>query len=190
MSESAGESVTRLLHEWREGDTSALERLIPHVYDHLHRLASRSFSREANALTLQPTALVNELFLRMLKSDISLQDRAHFFAVCAKVMRAILIDHARTRQRLKRGGEFVRVTLSFEPASTEPDIGIFELNDALERLKEIDPRMVEIVEMHYFGGLTHEEIAETVQISPSTVFRDLRMAKAWLKKDLSRPAGS
>ena len=184
MGDESSEVLTKLIHAWRGGDASALDELVPHVYQQLHHLASRSFSREANNITLQPTALINELFLRIMKSDINLQDRAHFFAVCAKVMRAILIDHARGRQRQKRGGNLVRVTLSFEPVTPTPDTGIFELNDALDRLKELDPRLVDVVEMHYFGGLTHDEIAETLQISAATVYRDLRMAKAWLKKEL------
>ena len=158
--------------------------LFERVYDALRALARRHFARQSASSTLQPTALINELFLRMIKSDLNVQDRAHFFAVGAKVMRAILIDHARSRHRVKRGGDLVRVTLSFEPATPAPELGIFELNDALDRLKEIDPRMVEVLEMHYFGGLTHEEIADTLEISPATVYRDLRMAKAWIKKEL------
>ncbi len=186
MRQSSPEVVTGLLHAWRSGDSDALESLVPLIYDQLHRMARHSFAREANQVTLQPTALINELFLRMLKSDMRLENRTHFFAVCSKVMRAILVDHARARQRAKRGGDFTHVTLQMEPASPGSAFEFHELNDVLDRLKENDPRLLEVVEMHYFGGLTHDEIALALRISPATVYRDLKLSKAWIRKELKQ----
>ncbi|MCW5965127.1 MAG: sigma-70 family RNA polymerase sigma factor [Bryobacterales bacterium] len=189
MRQPSPEVVTGLLQAWRGGDGDALESLVPLIYDQLHRMARHSFAKEENQVTLQPTALINELFVRMLKSDVQVENRLHFFAVCAKVMRAILVDHARSRQRAKRGGDFTRVTLQMEPVSPSGGYEFQDLNEVLDRLKENDPRLLEVVEMHYFGGLTHEEIAETLAISPATVYRDLKMAKAWIRKELKESRG-
>lgn len=189
MRQTSPEAVTSLLSAWRGGDAGALEALIPLIYDQLHRIASHSFSKESNQLTLQPTALINELFLRILKSDVRVENRVHFFAVCARVMRAILVDHARSRNRSKRGGQFARVTLQMDPAAASTGFEFEELNEVLDRLKENDPRLLEVVEMHYFGGLTHDEIAEALAISPATVYRDLKLAKAWIRKEMKASAG-
>ncbi len=190
MRQPSSEAVTGLLNDWRKGDARALETLLPLVYDQLHRIASRAFANESNQLTLQPTALINELFLRMLKSDVRVENRVHFFAICARVMRAILVDHARSRHRAKRGGELTRVTLQMEPAAASTGFEFEELNQVLDRLKENDPRLLEVVEMHYFGGLTHEEIANALHVSPATVYRDLKLAKAWIGKELRLAAPS
>ncbi|MCU0228147.1 MAG: ECF-type sigma factor [Bryobacterales bacterium] len=190
MRQPPQETVTGLLHAWRHGDAQALESLLPLIYDQLHRIASHAFARESNQVTLQPTALINELFVRMLKSDIRVENRVHFFAICARVMRAILVDHARLRNRAKRGGEFTRVTLHVDPAAASTGLEFEELNQVLDRLKDNDPRLLEVVEMHYFGGLTHEEIASALTVSPATVYRDLKLAKAWIRKELKLAAKS
>jgi RNA polymerase sigma-70 factor, ECF subfamily len=174
-------AVTELLASWREGDERARDRLIPVLYDELHRLAERSLRGERPDHTLQATALVNEAYLRLVGADVPWEDRAHFLAVAARVMRRILVDHARGRSRHKRGGDFARVTLDESLAATPdraPDI--LALDEALERLAAHDARKARVVELHYFGGLRHDEVARVLEISLATVDRDLRLARAWL----------
>jgi len=188
LQENAG--VTALLAEWRSGNHQALERLTPLVYEELKRLAERMFRRESAGHTLQPTALVNEAFEALVNMDVSWQDRTHFFALSARLMRRILVNHANARHALKRGGHDARVTLTDEctPPVGGPDADILALDAALTRLAAQDARCADVIELHYFGGLTYPEIASALGISPSTVHEDLRDAKAWLLHQLAGEA--
>ena len=179
--------VTQLLLAWSAGDQEALHRLTPIVYQELHRLAAVYMSRERNDHTLQPTALVNEVFLRLVDlHGVGWRDRAHFLAVAARTMRRILVDFARARGYQKRSGGGERVVLNESLAmAEEPGADLVALDDALNRLAAIDQRKSQIVELRYFGGLRVEETAEALQISPETVMRDWRAAKAWLHLQLN-----
>lgn len=180
------DDVTELLIEWGQGDKAALERLTPLIYDEIRRIAHRYVQRERIGQTLQTTALVNEAYLRLAgSSNIAWQNRNHFFAVTAQVMRHILIDHARRRNYVKHGGEAQRV--GFEAADKESDVmsesratELLSLDEALLELAKIDARKSQVVELRYFGGLSIEETAEVLKVSPMTVRRDWRTAKAWL----------
>jgi RNA polymerase sigma factor (TIGR02999 family) len=190
MSAQSGDAragdVTKLLRAWSEGDQGALERLTPIVYDELHRLARRYMKRERPGHSLQTTALVNEAYMRLADyRRMQWQDRAHFFAASAQVMRRILVEYAR-RHNLKRGGGVQHVSLE-EAAMLGGDEGadLVALDDAMHMLARIDPRKVQVVEMRFFGGLTVEETAEVLKISPKTVKRDWRVAKAWLYRELT-----
>jgi len=177
--------VTDLLLAWGRGDESAFDRLIPLVHVELRRLARR-YMRGANHQTLQTTVLVNEAYLRLVDLDrVRWQDRAHFFAMAARLMRRILVDHVRSRQYVKRGGG-ARMVLFDEAtvAAPEPAVDIVRLDDALRALSEVDRRKSDVVEMRFFGGLTIDETAEALQVSPETVQRDWRYAKAWLLREL------
>jgi len=175
------EPITRLLTDWRSGDKQALDRLTPLVYAELKRLAERMFRGEAAGHTLQPTALVNEAFEALVRMDVSWQDRTHFFALSARLMRRILVNHANARRASKRGGGEARVTLSDDLATAEgPDHEILALDAALDELASLDERRARVIELHYFGGLTYPEIATALDISASTVHEDLRAAKTWL----------
>jgi RNA polymerase sigma-70 factor, ECF subfamily len=177
------DSVTELLHAWRGGDRAALDRLIPLVHDELHRLASGHMRGERPDHTLQTTALVDEAYLRLVDAEVDWQDRAHFLAVAATVMRRVLVDHARGRARGKRAG--VKITLE-EAALVSPSSSddMLALDDALSRLAKNDERTAKAVELHYFGGLTYREIGEVLDVSEATVDRDLRLARAWLYNEL------
>lgn len=179
-------TVTQLLLDWRAGDDAALDRLLPLVYDDLHRLARGQFARERAGHTLQPTALVHEAYLRLVEiRRVDWQDRAHFLALAATTMRRILVSHARRRLAAKRGGAAVNVTLVEEVVgSGGPEVGLLALDEALGALAELDPRQARIVELRYFGGLTIEETAEALTVSPSTVKSDWQMARAWLYSQL------
>jgi RNA polymerase sigma factor (TIGR02999 family) len=175
-----------LLHAWSEGDQTALERLAPIVYDELHSLARRYMRRERPGHSLQTTGLVNEAYMRLVDyKRMQWQDRAHFFAVSAQVMRRILVEHAR-RHNLKRGGGVQHISLD-EAAmlGSSEDWDLVALDDAMNSLGRIDPRKVRVVEMRFFGGLSVEEIAEVLKISTITVKRDWRAAKAWLYRELA-----
>ena len=180
------DDLTGLLIEWGQGDKAALDRLTPLVYDEIRRIAHRYVQREREGQTLQTTALVNEAYLRLAGSaNISWQNRAHFFAVSAQVMRRILIDHARRRQYVKHGGEAQRVAfeaaVSETPLMSQPRAAeLLALDEALDELARLDPRKSRVVELRYFGGLSLEETAEVLEVSPMTVRRDWRAAKAWL----------
>ncbi len=179
--------LTRLLHAWSQGDQSALEKLTPLVYDELHRVAHRHLSREPRGHTLQTTALINETYARLIDSgDMNWENRAHFFGVCARLMRQILTDFARSRLSKKRGGEVQHVSLdeSLE-VPIEPGADLVALDDALNRLAALDPRKSQVVELRFFGGLTAEEAAAVLKVSPDTVLRDWRLAKVWLHRELS-----
>lgn len=179
--------VTRLLREWRGGDLGAMERLMPVVYDELRRIARRHMRGERDDHTLQTTAVVHEAFLRLVTADVDVQDRAHFFALAATAMRRVLVDHARGRNRDKRGGGVERLPLSTALAGTTDSAeDVLDLDRALARLAALDERRSRLVELHFFGGLSYEEIAEINGMSRSAVNRDLRLARAFLAKELSR----
>ena len=180
--------VTQLLGAWREGDTDALHSLMPLVYDQLHRIASGYLRRERADHTLQSTALINEAFLALADSDVSLTNRVHFFAVAANAMRRILIDHARAANRLKRGGCMLQVTFIDDEVGTVDAISLLGLDGALDKLAELDERKARIVELHYFGGLNYDEIATVLGVSAATVSRELRFSKAWMRTELSGEA--
>jgi len=184
---STRQEITQLLGDWSGGNEGALEKLIPLVQPELHRLAHYYMRRERAGHTLQTTALLNEAYLQLTdKTQPQWQNRTHFMAVAAQLMRRIMVDHARARHALKRGGAAQRVTLDEAALLTEtraPEL--LALDEALENLAAFDPRMSKIVEMRYFGGLTNEEIAEVLKIHPNTVMRDWSAAKAWLYAALS-----
>jgi RNA polymerase sigma factor (TIGR02999 family) len=179
--------VTTLLVSWREGDRSALEKLIPIVYSDLRRIAARYMRSQGEGHTLQTTALVHEAYLRLTRErERTWENRAHFFGVAATIMRNLLVDHARTAMRDKRGGGAVELSLDVASAplsSVDPE-DLLALDDALNRLAELDARASRIVELRYFVGLTNEEIAEVVEASERTVKRDWNTAKAWLRAEL------
>jgi RNA polymerase sigma-70 factor (ECF subfamily) len=182
MTTLAADNLTGLLIEWRQGDRAALNKLTPLVYDELRRIAHRYVQRERNGHTLGTTALVNEAYLRLAgQKKIDWQNRAHFFAVTAQVMRHILIDHARRRHYAKHGGDAQRVSLAeAEVMSQERARELVALDEALDELARLDPRKSRVVELRYFGGLGLPETAEVLEISVMTVRRDWRAAKAWL----------
>lgn len=190
MEAPAASDVTRLLLAWRGGDRAALERLVPLVYAELRRQAHRQMRRERPGHTLQTTALVNETYLRLVDSKrVRWQNRAHFFGVCAQLMRRILIDHARARGSLKRGGDAVHVALDDTPVGSSPPYAdLLALDEVLTRLAAIDMRKSRVVELRYFAGLSVEETAEALDVSPDTVMRDWKMAKLWLLRELKREA--
>jgi len=176
------QEVTQLLADWGKGDRSALDKLLPLVHSELRRIAQRQMSQERPGHTLQATALVNEAYLKLAgQQGFDWQNRAHFFAVCAQVMRHILIDHARAHARDKRGGGAVKVSLNDALVVAEDQASHFiALDEALRRLESLDPQKGKIVELRYFGGLSIEEAAEVLNISPRTVRREWQRAKAWL----------
>jgi RNA polymerase sigma factor (TIGR02999 family) len=188
MSEPAAEEVTRLLKAWTAGDQRALDKLTPLVYRELHRVAHHRMAGERNDHTLQTTALVNEVYLRLVDcGQIDWQDRAHFFAVSSQLMRRILVDFARSRGFQKRGGGGVPV--SFDEVAhvcSEPNLNLVALDDALEALAAVDSRKGKIVELRFFGGLSIEETAEVLGVSRETVVRDWRLARAWLLREMSK----
>ncbi len=178
--------VTELLKQLSGGDREAFDRLVPLVYDQLRKLASRSLGSERHDHTLRATALVHEAYLRLADAGGDWQDRVHFYAVAARVMRHILVDHAKAAKRQKRGGGVEHI--AFEEAvlvGPTPAPGLAELDESLQRLEVHDTRKSKVVELLYFGGLTYDETAAALGISEATVHRDLKMAKAWLHRDLS-----
>jgi RNA polymerase sigma factor (TIGR02999 family) len=185
MKTLTADNLTGLLVEWREGDQAALDRLMPLVYDQLRRIAHRYVQRERNGHTLQTSALVNEAYLRLADQKLVWQNRAHFFAVTARVMRHILIDHARRRRYAKHGGDARQVSIDEAAAmSLERAAELIALEEALDELAQLDQRKSQVVELRYFGGLSLEETAETLNVSLMTVRRDWRAAKAWLYRRL------
>lgn len=185
MATGSGE-VGQLLIAWKNGDGTALARLMPLVYDELHALASRHLRGERPDHTLQTTALIHEAYLRLVGTDVAWEGRGHFLAVAAQTMRRILVDHARGRSRAKRGGGERPVSLD-EALLVSPDRGadVLALDEALARLSTLDERKARAVELHYFGGLTYDETAAALQVSAATVDRELRFAKAWLFRELT-----
>jgi RNA polymerase sigma factor (TIGR02999 family) len=184
--DSFQQDITEILQAWRSGDEGALERLTPRVYVELRKAAKHGLRRERDGHSLQTTALINELYLRLDKlQKIDWQSRAHFFAVCARQMRRILIDQARLRQSQKRGSEAPVLSLEEAPElATNPQYDLLKLNDALESLAKVDERKTRVVEMRFFGGLRMEEIANVLNVSPETAARDWRLAKAWLRREM------
>ncbi len=180
-------AVTRLLQQWGGGDKAALDALMPLVYTQLRRLAAGCLGREGHEHTLRATALVHEAYLRLVDSDVSFNDRVHFYAVAARVLRHILVDHAKAARRQKRGGDAVKVELD-DAVLVGPGTpsNIVELDDALKSLAVLDARKSDVVELLFFGGLTYDETAAALNISPATVDRELRMAKAWIRRELAR----
>ncbi|MGE0556216.1 MAG: sigma-70 family RNA polymerase sigma factor [Gemmatimonadales bacterium] len=186
---TAPHDVTTLLRAWRGGDEHALDRMVPLVYDELRVIATRLMRGERADHTLQATALVHEAYARLVDAQVDWRDRSHFFAIAARQMRRILVDHAKARGRVKRGGGERPLTLDEAIAvSGDANDNLVELDEALERLATIDERKAKVVELHYFGGLTYDEAAEVLGISPATVDRDLRFAKAWLYRELGSPS--
>ncbi|HKS08720.1 MAG TPA: sigma-70 family RNA polymerase sigma factor [Pyrinomonadaceae bacterium] len=185
MKTLTADNLTGLLVEWRDGDQAALDRLLPLVYDQLRRIAHRYVQRERDGHTLQTSALVNEAYLRLADQKVVWQNRAHFFAVTARVMRHILIDHARRRRYAKHGGDARQVPIDEAAAmSLERAAELIALEEALDELAQLDQRKSRVVELRYFGGLSLEETAEALDISLMTVRRDWRAAKAWLYRRL------
>lgn len=181
--------ITSLLRDWRTGDVVARDALLTHVYNALHRLAARQFSRERPDHTLQPTALVNEAFLNLDASDIDWQSRNHFYALAARTMRRILVDYARNRNRGKRGGSRVRVEIADDHlAMPAPDTDMLALDQALEELAGQSDRTARVLELTYFAGLTREAVADLLEVSSRTVDRDLKLGRAWLQRRLEQPA--
>jgi RNA polymerase sigma factor (TIGR02999 family) len=179
--------VTSLLQQWSSGNKEALDQLMPLVYSQLHKLAVRAMRDERGSHTLRATALVNEAYLRLVQADVSFNDRVHFYAVAARLLRRILVDHARGARREKRGS--ANPKLSFDEVlyvGPATHYSLVELDDALTELAANDQRKSDIVEMLYFGGLTYEETAAALGISDSTVHREFKMAKAWLYQELAR----
>ena len=187
MSEGQPSETTQLLRAWAQGDATALERLTPRVYLELRRIAGRSMQNEGPGQTIQPTALVHEAYLRLVDlKQIDWQDRVHFFAVSAQIMRRILLDLARKRLAAKRGGRLPCVNLDEIPdAPSQSATEIIALDGALQALAEIQPRKARIVELRFFAGLSVEETAAVLKISPGTVMRDWKLARAWLLAELS-----
>jgi RNA polymerase sigma factor (TIGR02999 family) len=182
--------VTKLLVQMRNGDEDAVNQLMPLLYGELRALAQRHMSRERSSHTLQATAVVNEAYMRLIGADIDFKDRAHFFAVAARTMRRILVDHAKSKRRHKRGSGAAVLSLE-EALVVDPssDGGISDLDEAMQRLAAFDKRKHDVIELHFFGGLTYDEIAAALSISPATVHREVRMAKAWLYRELG-PEGA
>lgn len=180
-------SVTQLLRRWQGGDQRAADELVPLVYGELRQLARRQMRRERVDLSLQATGLVHEAYVRLVDADVAWHDRVHFFALAARIMRRVLVDRARARNRAKRGGGVTMVTLDEEQqGALNGPVDLLDLDETLRRLEAMDGRKSAVVEMHFFGGLTYQEIGEALKISEATVHRELRFAKAWLHKELQR----
>lgn len=181
-----GNDLTGLLHDWRHGDERARDQLIALVYDALQDMAEARLRRAPGQQTLQPTALVNEALLRLIGTDVPWQDRAHFYAVAALKMRAVLVDHARSRGADKRGGGAVMLTLSHaEAQATDGELEVLALHEALAKLALRDERAARAIEMAYFGGMQLDEIACVLDVSTATVERDMKFARAWLNRQLA-----
>jgi len=189
MPQPSPHEVSQLLRAWSSGDEAALQTLIPLVYEELHRIARRYMGREREGHTLQTSALVNEAYLRLVDlKNVEWQNRAHFFAVSAQMMRRILVDFARDRRYLKRGGGALQVSLAEAAGMTsQRGTDLVALDDALNSLAEVDKRKSEVVELRFFGGLSVEETAEVLKVSAETVMRDWKLAKVWLLRELEKP---
>jgi RNA polymerase sigma factor (TIGR02999 family) len=179
-------NISHLLKEWSAGDRRALDRLTPLVYDELRHQATRYLRRERPGHTLQTTALIHEAYLRLIDAkDVDWQDRAHFFAIAANLMRRILVEHARRRDAYKRGGSQVRVQFDEALAvADETDVDLLAIDEALNRLAAIDPQQARVVELRFFSGLSVEETAAALGVSPKTVKRDWSVARAWLRREI------
>jgi len=179
--------ITSLLRQWAAGDRHAGDALTPLIYDELHRLAARVFRGESPGHTLQPTALVHEAYAKLVDVDVSWQDRAHFYSLAARMMRRLLVNHANARNAEKRGGDAIRVTLNESlAADTDADATLLALDEAVSKLAEIDARKADLVQLQYFGGLSFRDMEEITGLSSSTLDRELRLARAWLKSWLEQ----
>jgi RNA polymerase sigma factor (TIGR02999 family) len=178
-------NFTQLLTEWRSGHPQALERLTPLVYDELRRLARNYMRAERGSHTLQATAVVHEAFLRLIQANVALQDRGHFFALASRLMRRVLVDHAKSRSRMKRNSG-ARDLIAEDTGEVVPpmDFDVVALDDALEGLQQMEPRLAQVIELFYFGGLTYDQIAAAIGTSAATVHRDIRLARAWLLNEI------
>jgi RNA polymerase sigma-70 factor (ECF subfamily) len=184
-------NFTQLLTEWRSGHPQALDRLTPLVYDELRRLARNYMRAERGSHTLQATAVVHEAFLRLIQANVALQDRGHFFALASRLMRRVLVDHAKSRSRMKRNSGAKEIAAEDTSQADPPmDFDVVALDDALEGLQQMEPRLAQAIELHYFGGLTYDQIAAAMGTSAATVHRDIRLARAWLLNEIggARPA--
>jgi RNA polymerase sigma factor (TIGR02999 family) len=176
---------TQLLTEWRSGHPQALERLTPLVYDELRRLARNYMRSERGGHTLQATAVVHEAFLRLIQANVALQDRSHFFALASRLMRRVLVDHAKSRSRMKRKSDARDVSAEIaDPTHPPVNIDVVALDEALEGLQQMEPRLAQVIELHYFGGMTYDQIAAAAGKSAATVHRDIRLARAWLMNEI------
>jgi RNA polymerase sigma factor (TIGR02999 family) len=184
------QDVTGMLVKWGQGDEGVLNELLPGVYDELHRMAARYLHRERVDHTLQPTALINEAYLRLVDQNrVTWENRAHFFGIAANAMRRILVDHARGHQAAKRGGSVIKLPLdeAVHGSPKHEEMDLVALDEALTRLANLDPEQSRLVELRYFGGLTIEETARVMGISPATVKRDWTISRAWLRREINRP---
>lgn len=189
QSEPKTNEITAILREWSEGEDSAIDKLLPFVYEELHRQAERFLRRERRDHTLQTTALINEAYLKLIdQKAVDWESRTHFFAFAANAMRQILVDYARTKNRKKRGGDDVKVSLeeALIVAAGERSVDLIALDEALSRLEKIDQQQARVVELRYFSGLSLEETAEALHISRATAAREWAMARAWLYRELTR----
>lgn len=183
------QAITQRLREWSDGKREALDEIMPLVYEELRRQAHHYLRRERKEHTLQTAALINEAYIKLIdQKNVQWQNRAHFFAIAAQAMRRVLVDYARTKYREKRGGDTVKLSLNEErmPANDEKTVDLIDLDEALTRLGKIDPQQARVVELKFFSGLTLEETAEVLHISRTTVAREWNVAKAWLRRELSR----
>jgi RNA polymerase sigma-70 factor (ECF subfamily) len=184
-------NFTQLLTEWRSGQPQALDRLTPLVYDELRRLARNYMRAERGSHTLQATAVVHEAFMRLIQANVTLQDRRHFFALASRLMRRVLVDHAKSRSRMKRNSGVKDISAEDTGETLPPtDFDVIALDDALEGLQQMEPRLAHVIELHYFGGLTYDQISAAFGTSAATVHRDIRLARAWLLNEIggARPA--
>jgi RNA polymerase sigma factor (TIGR02999 family) len=178
-------NFTQLLTDWSSGEPHALDRLTPLVYEELRTLARSYMRAERGSHTLQATAVVHEAFMRLIQANVALQDRGHFFALASRLMRHVLVDHAKSRARVKRNPALHDLDAKAEiDSSPRMDVDIVALDEALENLLKFEPRLAQVVELHYFGGMTYDEIAATVGASTATVHRDIRLARAWLLDEI------
>lgn len=190
MSEPETSGVTQLLLQWRGGDHDALEELAPIVYNELRRLARHYMRGERSGHLLQTTALVHEAFVKLVDLEVEWRDRVHFFAIASRLMRRVLVDFARERDAVKRGGQLTILSLEEARVGAGPPPDVLALDAALTKLSKVDERMGRVVELRFFGGLTLEEVAEALEISRATVARHLKVAKAWLGRELQSPERS
>jgi RNA polymerase sigma factor (TIGR02999 family) len=184
VTSSPTQNLTQMLVAWGDGDEAARDALIPVVYDHLRRIARHHLRGERAGHTLQTSALINEAYLKLVDQSVSWQNRNHFFGIAARLMRQILVDHARARQRLKRGGDQYQISLTAAESEGQQARDLLALNEALETLAKVDPLRSQIVELRFFGGLTIEEAAQVMRVSTPTVERGWRAARAWLQTEL------
>ena len=175
---------TQLLSEWHSGEPHALDRLTPLVYDELRQLARGHMRAERGSHTLQATAVVHEAFMRLIQANVALQDRGHFFALASRLMRHVLVDHAKSRSRMKRRVPGNEADRGGNAAAVPSHLDVIALDEALERLAKLEPRLAQVIELRYFGGMTYDEIAANLNTSEATVHRDIRLARAWLLDEI------